>query len=179
MTVPNLQDFIWYEPGFLDVALCDEIVGRSANKSEFDSGTIGVENVVNPEVRDVDMTSFKEWPDLDQALFQAYSKAIQAYASKHTYLGIGKDEGYTLLRYGKGQHYREHVDCFTSSPRQVTAIFGLNDEYTGGEFWFWGGAHRRRIEKGALLMFPASFQYPHGVQPIESGVRYSVITWFV
>lgn len=178
-TVPKLEDYIWYEPNFLDTILCEDIINRSKNSTGYNSGTIGVENAINTEVRDVDMVSFRDWPDLDQALFQAYGKAIQEYCNKFTYLGVGKDEGYTLLRYGKGQHYREHVDCFTTSPRQVTAIFGLNSEYTGGEFWFWGGAWRQRIEKGALLMFPSSFQYPHGVQPIESGVRYSVITWFL
>lgn len=179
MTIPTLESFIWYEPGFADLAFCDEIVKRSEESPEYQSGTIGKDNAVNGTIRDVDLFNISRWPDLDQKLFELYGKAIQEYANKYPYIGIGKDEGYTLLRYAKGQHYVEHVDCFTASPRQVTAIIGLNDEYTGGEFWFWGGAVKQRIEKGALLMFPASFQYPHGVQPIESGTRYSVITWFV
>jgi hypothetical protein len=179
MSIPTLESFIWYEPNYIDSELCDEIVNRSENSAEYQSGTIGKDNDIDGTIRDVDLASFAKWPDLDEKLYQVYGKAIREYTDRYPYIGVGKDQGYTLLRYGKGQHYVQHVDCFTASPRQVTAIFGLNDEYVGGEFWFWDGAWRQRIEKGALLMFPSSFQYPHGVRPIESGTRYSVITWFV
>ena len=120
-----------------------------------------------------------QWPDLDAKLFQVYGDAIRDYCSKHTDLQIQKDEGYTLLQYHRAQSYAQHVDSGTKIPRAVTAIMGLNDGYTGGDFYIWNGAWRQRIEKGALLMFPASFQYPHGVKPIDSGTRYSVITWFL
>lgn len=178
MSIPSMEDYIWYEPGRVDAAFCDEVVARAEESAHFRAGTIMSGEVANT-IRDVGLTSVNQWPDLDSKFFQIYGNAIRDYCAKHTDLQIEKDEGYTLLRYHRTQSYAQHVDSGTRIPRAVTAIIGLNEEYTGGEFWFWGGAVKQRIEKGALLMFPASFQYPHGVQPIESGTRYSVITWFV
>jgi hypothetical protein len=178
MTIPLLTDYIWYEPGRVDAAFCEEVVARAEEFSDFSPGTIMSGEVANT-IRDVNLTNIKRWPDLDAKFFQIYGAAINDYCHKHTDLQIQRDEGYLLLRYHKTQSYAQHVDSGTYIPRAVTAIIGLNEEYEGGEFWLWDGAWRQRIEKGALLMFPASFQYPHGIRPIESGVRYSVITWFL
>lgn len=178
MTVPLLTDFIWYEPDRLDTAICDEIVARAEESPNFCPGSIMSGEIANT-IRDVNLTGINQWPDLDAKLFQVYGDAIRDYCAKHTDLQIQKDEGYTLLQYHRAQSYAQHVDSGTKIPRAITAIMGLNDGYTGGDFYIWNGAWRQRIEKGALLMFPASFQYPHGVKPIESGTRYSVITWFL
>jgi hypothetical protein len=178
MSIPSLADYIWYEPGRVDPDFCDEVVARAEESPHFSPGTIMNGEVAN-NFRDVSLTGINQWPDLDKKFFEIYAKAIHDYCGKHTDLQILKDEGYTLLRYYRGQKYAQHVDSGTRIPRAVSAIIGLNDEYEGGEFWLWDGAWRQRIEKGALLMFPSSFQYPHGIRPIESGVRYSVITWFL
>lgn len=177
MTIPSLTDYIWYEPGRVDSAFCDEVVARAKESPHFYPGTIMSGQVANT-IRDVSLTGVDQWPDLDAKFFQIYGDAIKDYCTKHADLQILRDEGYTLLRYYKTQSYAQHVDSGSRIPRAMTAIIGLNDEYEGGEFWMWDGEWRKRIEKGALLMFPASFQYPHGIQPIESGERYSVITWF-
>ena len=175
--MPNLEQFIFYEPNRVTHEFCDEVVARSEQSAGFRKGHI-MDGTVIDTIRDVDMTAINQWPDVDRAFFQIYGDAVRDYCGKHRDLQIVKDEGYTLLRYGPGQKYCQHVDAGPGFPRLLTAIIGLNNEYTGGEFQFWNGAWRRRIEKGALLMFPSAFLYPHGVQPIESGVRHSVITWF-
>lgn len=177
MTVPSLTDYIWYEPGWVDSAFCDEVVAR-AEDTNYHSGTI-MSGEVLKTVRDVNITAIRQWPDLDHKLFEIYGSAIREYCGKHTDLYIERDEGYSLLKYDRTQSYSQHVDHGTAIPRSVTAIIGLNEEYTGGEFFFWDGAWQQKIEKGALLMFPASFQYPHGIRQILSGTRYSVITWFL
>lgn len=178
MTIPSLTDFIWYEPEFIDLAFCDEIVKHSEEFATFEKGGITNARLFDDTVRNVHMTGVGQWPEIDGKLYKIFGRAMQTYVSKHADLAVKGDEGYTLLRYGPGQHYSEHVDNCTDRPRQVTAILGLNSEYTGGEFRFWGGSWEKTIEKGALLMFPSSFQYPHGVQPVREGTRYSIITWF-
>ena len=178
MTILSLTDYIWYEPKRVDSDFCDEVVARAEESPYFRPGTIRNGEVSNT-IRDVSITGINQWPDLDAKFFEIYARAIDDYCAKHTDLHIVKDEGYTLLRYNRAQSYSQHVDSFPGMPRAVSAIIGLNDDYEGGEFWMWDGAYRQRIEKGALIMFPSSFQYPHGIRPIESGVRYSVITWFL
>jgi hypothetical protein len=178
MSIPSLTDFIWYEPERVDPTFCNEVVAKAEESSHFEPGAI-VDGTVLDDIRDVSITPITQWPELDAKFFQVYGDAIRDYCKKHPDLQIERDTGYSLLRYQENQKYEQHVDFATTIPRALTAIIGLNNEYEGGEFWMWDGAWRQRIEKGALLMFPSSFQYPHGIRPIESGVRYSVITWFV
>ena len=33
------------------------------------------------------------------------------------------------------------------------------------------------IGKGDLLIFPSNFLYPHRVDPVTKGVRYSYVSW--
>ena len=33
------------------------------------------------------------------------------------------------------------------------------------------------FEQGDLLIFPSNFMYPHKVEPITKGTRYSYISW--
>lgn len=178
MTIPNLTDFIWYEPNRVSGEFCDKVVDRVKDATTYNPGVIMSGEVAN-SIRDVDLTLIRQWPDLDVEFFNIYGDAIRDYCAKHTDLQIQRDEGYTLLRYNRTQSYAQHVDSGTKIPRSITAIVGLNDDYTGGNFYMWEGAWEQRIEKGALLMFPSAFLYPHGIRPIESGTRYSVITWFI
>ena len=116
---------------------------------------------------------------LDEDLFKCASMAIKQYNSKFKNSSIEEDSGYELLEYSKGQFYKEHVDSFKGRPRSVSCSFALNDEYTGGEFAFFGGELQVQIPKGAALMFPSNFMYPHQILPVTSGMRYSIVTWFI
>lgn len=64
-------------------------------------------------------------------------------------------------------------------PRVLSMSIGLNDDYEGGEFKFWDDGEPFRLPAGCALMFPPNFMYPHQVLPVASGVRYSMITWFL
>lgn len=117
--------------------------------------------------------------NLDQELFECASKAIKEYNRQFTKSIIQEDSGYELLEYSEGGFYAEHVDSFKNRPRSVSCSFGLNDDYEGGEFAFFGGDIKMRIPKGSALMFPSNFMYPHQVMPVTNGVRYSIVTWFI
>jgi predicted 2-oxoglutarate/Fe(II)-dependent dioxygenase YbiX len=34
-----------------------------------------------------------------------------------------------------------------------------------------------KLKKGDLLIFPSVFLYPHKVEPVKKGIRYSFISW--
>ena len=34
------------------------------------------------------------------------------------------------------------------------------------------------LNTGDLIIFPSNFMYPHSVEPIISGTRYSIVCWF-
>jgi predicted 2-oxoglutarate/Fe(II)-dependent dioxygenase YbiX len=61
----------------------------------------------------------------------------------------------------------------------VSCSFALNDNYEGGEFSFFDGQIKIKLPKGAALLFPSNFMYPHQILPVTNGTRYSIITWFI
>lgn len=143
--------------------------------------TIGMsfENVIakNLEVR----------KKLDDLLFEATATALAEYKSKAPSILEGtyfaqKDTGYELLRYNTGDFYLEHTDAANvgNHPHRILSCsFGLNNDYEGGEFAFFGRELKYKIKKGSCIMFPSSFMFPHEVMPVTSGTRYSIVTWFV
>jgi predicted 2-oxoglutarate/Fe(II)-dependent dioxygenase YbiX len=124
---------------------------------------------------------------LDDLLFEAAANALAAYKSKappvseKSYLAQ-KDTGYELLRYNIGEFYEEHTDALNieNYPHRILSCsFGLNNDYEGGEFAFFGRELKYKIKKGSCVIFPSNFMFPHEVMPVTSGTRYSIVTWFV
>ena len=36
---------------------------------------------------------------------------------------------------------------------------------------------RLKLKKNSIIFFPSNFLYPHGIEPITKGNRYSIVTW--
>ena len=86
-----------------------------------------------------------------------------------------------VLKYNVGGHYRLHCDHGPTVPRTLSLIYFVNDDYEGGDlnFQLINTEKNLQIEKKSnrLVIWPSNFMYPHGVTPIESGTRYSVVSW--
>jgi predicted 2-oxoglutarate/Fe(II)-dependent dioxygenase YbiX len=58
----------------------------------------------------------------------------------------------------------------------ILSVLGvLNDDYEGGEFYLID--EKTDLSKGDIIIFPSNFMYPHKVEPVTKGVRYSYISW--
>lgn len=117
---------------------------------------------------------------IDRQLHKVAGDALEAYAEVYPKLleCVKEDGGYELLRYTERGHYLEHVDVFSDAPRTLSCSMALNDDFEGGEWVFFGGTVRFRVPAGAAVMFPSNFMFPHGIDKVTKGTRYSVITWF-
>jgi predicted 2-oxoglutarate/Fe(II)-dependent dioxygenase YbiX len=95
-----------------------------------------------------------------------------------------------VLSYGIGGHYRPHIDGRSlwiapngdkiwrrSTCRDLSIIFYINDEFEGGELIFPNLHIQIRPKPGMMVCFPSDQNYLHGVTPIKSGVRYSIVSW--
>ena len=86
-----------------------------------------------------------------------------------------------LLKYEVGGKYEKHVDHFFNSYRTLSFILNLNEEYEGGDFVFYDqkGNEIKKIKckTGTVIFFPSNFLYPHCVEPITKGTRYSIVGW--
>ena len=87
------------------------------------------------------------------------------------------------LRYDKNGHFKSHTDTvlddYIKETRKVTIITILNNDYEGGRLYFHIGNEREypELEAGDVIIFPSFLV--HGVEPIISGIRRSVVTWLV
>jgi len=86
-----------------------------------------------------------------------------------------------LLKYLPGGKYDIHTDHFTTSIRALSIIINLNEDYGGGDLVFTDQREkeikRLKLNKGSVVFFPSNFIYPHGIQPITKGTRYSIVAW--
>jgi len=86
-----------------------------------------------------------------------------------------------LLKYTSGGKYEIHTDNNTISTRHLSIIINLNDEYEGGDLIFTdqkkNEIKRLKLGKGSIVFFPSNFMYPHGIEPITKGTRYSIVAW--
>jgi hypothetical protein len=91
-------------------------------------------------------------------------------------------DNFMIQKYEKNKgKYVYHNDfalhnCIDKSYRVITFLWYLNNVKEGGETIFWDN-YKIKPEKGKLLLFPASWTYPHtGKMPISSD-KYIITGW--
>jgi hypothetical protein len=114
----------------------------------------------------VDDTAFKYVQDLNMPWFDKY-------------------QGYTHVRFNKYAEnkmmalHADHIHSMFDGERKgipILSVLGvLNDDYEGGEFYLVD--EKTDLSKGDIIVFPSNFMYPHKVEPVKKGTRYSYISW--
>ena len=103
------------------------------------------------------------------------------YKTKFPKMTSSKINQIDLLKYSAGGKYEIHTDHCTNSPRHLSIIINLNDGYEGGDLVFTDQKNNEvkklKLGKGSVVFFPSNFMYPHGIQPITKGTRYSIVAW--
>ena len=94
--------------------------------------------------------------------------------------------GFTLPRFNKYDedkkmalhcdHIHSMFDGKTKGIPTLSVLGVLNDDYEGGEFIMFNDTEIK-FSKGDIIVFPSLFLYPHKVEPVKSGTRYSYISW--
>ena len=103
------------------------------------------------------------------------------YKAKFPKMMSSKINQIDLLKYSPEGKYEIHTDHFTTSIRALSIIINLNDDYEGGDLIFTDQNEkeikRLKLGKGSIVFFPSNFMYPHSIQPITRGTRYSIVSW--
>jgi len=103
------------------------------------------------------------------------------YKIKFNKMASSKINQIDLLKYGVGGKYEIHTDHYTDSPRHLSIIINLNDNYKGGDLIFTDQKNKEikrfKLSKGSIVFFPSNFMYPHRIEPIIKGTRYSIVSW--
>lgn len=88
-----------------------------------------------------------------------------------------------VLKYSKSDHYVWHYDHGAKFPRTISCVYFLNENFEGGELCFQNpdgtGQFAIPIKENRMVIWPSNFLYPHKVNPVKNGERYSIVSWSV
>ena len=181
---PN--SFIFEVKEALPDFLCDDMVARfEANEADQYAGRVGSAMNSNDSLKkttDLIASGKDHWKDVDNNLFRSLAMALQDFKNIYPYfsdMSRFKDMGYNLQRYREGEYYHWHVDADNEvlAPRQLVALWYLNDVEEGGETEFLFQDASITPEKGKLVLFPPFWTHEHRAAVVKKGVKYIATTW--
>lgn len=185
----NLKEFIFIKQNALDVDFCDMVIDEYEESSYWESTLTGSGHdpsarncsVISISSHDIINENEEKRKCIDDEFFESVAKIIEDYHHHYPDFNpeIKEDTGYELLRYHEGEFYVQHTDSFKESPRALSVIFALNDDFDGGEICFFNRELKFKLNAGDAIVFPSNFLYPHEILKVTKGTRYSCLTWVV
>tara|TARA_E500000318_G_scaffold64568_1_gene59679 strand:+ start:44 stop:598 length:555 start_codon:yes stop_codon:yes gene_type:complete len=150
--------------------------------------TISGERKVDLNIRNVIGHTLSKNKISDKVYFKhiqdVITKNYYFYKLKFPQISTSNLNQIDLLKYEPGGKYEIHTDHGYEMQRTLTCIINLNQDYEGGDFVFYkqnGKEEMKRVkcEKGTMIFFPSNFLYPHRIEPITKGLRYSIVSWLI
>ena len=189
----NIIDLIYINKNSLSRELCNDMINLFELEEDKTPGYTS--NGMNKNVKDttdfVITNSSSHWDNINRILCKELNYNVKEYVDKcsntvnHTYKLFNTNcltvETMQLQKYEKnsGKYvYHEDSRCdFTNRKiRKITFLWYLNDVEEGGETEFWS-KYRIKPEAGKLILFPASWTFPHtGKVPISND-KYIITGW--
>ncbi len=180
----NFVSPIWIFEKELPSQICDYII-KVADRNEYSRGTAGDDTLADRMKRDTDV-QFSEERWLNGIFF---SYALRANGANWNYdMSTVDHECMQVCKYNEGQFYKEHTDycgirgrCDHTRKLSVSTQISKEEDYQGGELELdlkpvggegWWTAPKSR---GTIVVFDSRIL--HRVNPVTSGLRYSVQKW--
>jgi predicted 2-oxoglutarate/Fe(II)-dependent dioxygenase YbiX len=111
------------------------------------------------------------WKDLKNYQSPAVDDYCGMYNVKMNYWEV-----MNCIRYGEGQHFQEHADHGFSYSATVSLVAYVNDDYEGGSLYFPKLNLDIKPKAGDLYIFPSTYLFSHRAMPVESGMKFSIVT---
>lgn len=108
-----------------------------------------------------------------------FSKCVGDYSQRFCFdINTEISKSYTVLKYSNNQQYIHHLDHGAKTPRVVSAVGYLNNDYIGGELNFDKLDFTYKPSSGDVVVFLSDEPYSHASLPVKSGIKYSVVNWW-
>jgi predicted 2-oxoglutarate/Fe(II)-dependent dioxygenase YbiX len=188
----NLQKAIFRMEGIFNLSLAERIINYIDSEELKLLSTSGglnknVRNVSGFTAQNNQLNTISK-KEMSKYIFFNFIKkelsvALMNYQIKFSEFNFSDIQQTDFLKYSEGGKYEIHSDDSARSVRRLTIIVNLNKNYEGGDFIFFDPInkkeiiHRENLNKGTVLAFPSNFLYPHSIEPIKSGTRYSLVSW--
>jgi hypothetical protein len=194
----NIEDYLFHKKEFLDKDFCKsalevlqesqwerhDFIGYETNDKEVKSSPSGSGE---PDVLFYTSPGWKEEQNyINNVIIRNLQPTLLEYIRSFNYKWFDGCNGYSVtkfLRYNEGHQMSEHCDHITSlfdgkvkGIPMLSVVGQINEDFEGGEFVMWGDKVIE-FESGDLIIFPSNFVYPHRVDPVTKGTRYSYVSW--
>ena len=183
----DLQHYVKPFKGRIDGDLCDTLI-REMKTIEFSQHTFNNKMTGENKPRSGSKELSVSWDDCPSRsiLSEKIWYIIKDYLTYVNMPWFTRWSGYTLPRFNKYDEDKkmalhcDHIHSMFDGKKKgipILSVLGvLNDDYEGGEFIMFDDTEIK-FDKGDVLVFPSLFLYPHKVEPVKSGTRYSYISW--
>jgi len=200
------QIYFYINPNSISLELCKTIINMfDSDKNKYEGVTFGGLNKNIKDTQDFvipnspDKSGFDKWAKLhnflekelakntkeyikilDELIVKNHEKEATTYKYK-TFSDFVTNQSFMVQRYTKQKgryvyHNDFHSDYDAKKYRVITYLWYLNNVEEGGETEFWG-SHTIKPETGKLLLFPASWTFPHrGKMPLSDD-KYIITGW--
>jgi hypothetical protein len=193
-----MESLIYIKENSISKELCNEIINKFENEENIHEGlTVGGVQKNIKDTTDLNMPSnCEKWYNIHKCLLKELTKNIGIYIDnlhQEDYILSENDiykplykkniifHSFLVQKYTKKigkyiYHDDFNTDFNLNQHRVLTYLWYLNDVEEGGETVFWGN-YKIKPETGKLILFPASWCYPHcGKMPISSN-KYIITGW--
>ena len=163
-TIKEIEEIHWSQHTFYNVN--ENSYGTRSGEKELDIGysQTSTKNVIMQKIWDSYLNYVK---DLNFSWWSSWSE-------------------YTEVRFNRYKETRlmaehcDHIHSIFEGERKgipvMTALGSLNDDYTGGEFVMFEDTVIP-FKAGEIKIFPSCFLFPHRIDPVTEGTRYSFVSW--
>lgn len=131
-----------------------------------------------PLLNDDVVESVKDLSDQYKTIFKSIDECIWDYRRCYD-LHLNTAQGMQLLKYENNAQYHAHHDHSPDTRRILSLVACFGEEFEGGELEFPYFKKTIKLNKNELILFPSNFPYTHIAHPVTSGVKYSLVMWFV
>jgi len=192
---PNMHRYIAIHSEFLSLEECRALVEygkRNVGETQgvFDpskSTDKVIDFQVDEQTRNAQIVNVSEALQAD--LRSVLTRAVKSYIEPAFSKRVHSAEPVQFLRYGVGGFYKPHCDGEAlwrsgnrlewrrNTDRDISMVVFLNDDFAGGVLAFPEQGIVVPPRAGTLVAFPSSHHFMHGVTPVTSGERFSLVSW--
>ena len=198
-----VDNFIYVNEESLSEDLCDDIVELFEKQETGKYAGVtggGLLKTVKDTVDLIISKNDEKWINIEALLERELSKNVKKYVDNlnKDYIGCNTEQNsnnkFTILKdsvehrffmlqkyYANTGKYVYHndfrVDNDKKSHRVITYIWYLNDVLDGGETDFFNGKLQILPRKGKLVLFPATWTFPHAGKMPKSSDKFIITGW--
>ena len=183
----KLEDYVKIYQNVLSNSLCDDIVKELEGISnKFTTHTFYNHIEDKNQLTGNDSLVLYETINHNDIIMKLLWETLYKYIGELQFEWFYAWDGFSRPKFNKyapGMAMREHCDhihdLFDDKGKgipKLSIICSLNNNYSGGEFVMFKNTPYK-LNAGDIIIFPSIFLYPHRINPVLQGVRYSFASW--